>query len=298
MLKLLVILWAVLRCSNLAFALEQEIFKVGECYVLRLVNGDLFEGEVLSFVSDIEGDGIKFESEIGTGVIYYSQIIDARECSKYYRGSHKYFLMPTAIGIGNNHFLGMLELFFLYAGFGVKDYFSFLAGRSLLPFAYSNQQISLINVKGSLPRMKFEEILKEFQIAIGGNLGFANSNNKFIHIYGVATSSFYKTTLSVALFYKSGSMDLYTFRYGINTVDFTYPDGSFGISFGLDTRLPQYKDVHVIGEIWNIDIARPTNSALFLGVRLCNSNFITDFGLSFFTQPFVLPIINFQWMPF
>ncbi|MFN3306406.1 MAG: hypothetical protein ACK42Z_04375, partial [Candidatus Kapaibacteriota bacterium] len=127
---------------------------------------------------------------------------------------------------------------------------------------------------------------------------FANNSNRFIHIYGVGTSIFYKTTISFALLYKFGSIDFYTFRYGINSIDFTYPNGSFGLSFGLDSRLPQYKDVHIIGEIWNIDIGRPTNSAFFLGIRLCNTNFITDFGLSFFTQPFVLPIVNFQWMPF
>ncbi len=284
--------------SNLVLAKEHHNFKVGECYVIRLVNGDLLEGEVVSYVADLEGDGIKFETEIGTGMIYYTQIIDARECNRYYRGSHKYFLLPTAIGIGNNHFFGILEMFFLYAGFGVDDYFSLMAGRSFIPFAYSNQQISLLNFKGSLPKIKFEDILKELQFALGGNLGFANNSNKFIHIYGVATSIFYKSTISFALFYKFGSIDYYTFRYGINAIDFSYPNGSFGLSFGLDTRLPQYKDVHVIGEIWNVDIARPTNSAFFLGIRLCNSSFIADFGLSFFTQPFVVPIVNFQWMPF
>lgn len=281
-----------------AYSFNKESLKVGECYLLRLVNGDLLEGEVKSFEIDDEGEGIRFESEIGVGIIYFSQISEATECSKYYRNNHKYFLLPSAIGIGRNHFVGLLEMFFLYAGVGITDYFSLIAGRSILPFAYSNQQISLLNVKGSFPKMVFEDIFRELHLAFGGNLGFANNNNRFIHFYGVATALFYKTSFSTCLFYKMGTEDFYTIRYGVNSIEMNYPNGSFGISLALDSRLPKFKDVHIIGELWNIDIARPTHSGLFLGIRIANTQFCSDFGLSFFTQPFVVPIVNFVWTPF
>ncbi|MGB9771843.1 MAG: hypothetical protein ACPLX7_07690 [Candidatus Kapaibacteriota bacterium] len=279
-------------------ALDKNSFEIGECYVFRLVNGDVLEGTVRSFESDEEGEGIQVESEIGIGTLYFSQIVEFFHCSKYYRSSHKYFFLPTAIGIGNNHFVGMLEAFFFYAGIGITDYFSLIAGRSLLPFAFSNQQISLINVKGSLPKLVFEDIFRELHIAFGGNIGFANNNNRFIHFYGVATALFFKTSLSTSIFYKMGSGDYYIFRYGANSVDVEYPDGAFGIALGLDSRLPTFKDLHIIGELWNIDIARPTHSGIFLGVRISNMKFTSDFGFAWFTQPFVVPIINFVWTPF
>jgi hypothetical protein len=273
--------------------------QLGECYVIRLTNGDELEGKVDSFISDPEeGDGIKFDSEIGIAKIYFSQISEIVQCSKYYRNGYKYFLLPTAIGIGNNHFVGMLEMFFLYGGIGITDYFSVIAGRSLLPGAYSNQQLSLINIKGSLPSIDFEDIPRNLYLAFGGNLGFANNNNKFIHFYGVATALFYKTSLSLSVFYKAGSEDYYLVRYGINSVDVNYPDGSFGVAFGVDTKIPHHKGLHFIAELWNIDVQRPTHSGLFMGIRLANTSVCFDFGLGWFTQPFVVPIANFSWSPF
>lgn len=292
--SILLLLWG----SFFLFSFEKESIKVGECYTLRLVNGDLLEGMVKSFETDEEGESIRFESEIGIGIIYFSQIAEIIECSKYYRNAHKYFLLPSAIGIGSNHFVGFLQLFFLYAGVGITDYFSIIAGRSLLPLAYSNQQISLINIKGSLPKVVFEDILRELHLAFGGNLGFANNNNRFIHIYSVATAFFYKTSLSTCIFYKMGAEDFYTIRYGSNSIEMNYPNGSFGISLALDSRLPKVKDIHIIGELWNIDIARPTHSGLFLGIRISNTQFCSDFGISFFTQPFVVPFVSFVWTPF
>ncbi|MCX7909237.1 MAG: hypothetical protein N2560_06955 [Ignavibacteria bacterium] len=296
--KLLLVLLLILFNIYFVLPFDKEKLRVGECYVVRLVNGDLIEGEIKSFVSNEDGEGIKFETELGIGEIFFTQIGDITECTKYYRNGHKYFLLPSAIGIGKNHFVGMLELFFLYAGIGITDYFSLIAGRSLLPLAYSNQQLSLINVKGSFPKIVFEDIFRELHLAFGGNLGFANNNNRFLHFYGVATAVFYKTSISTCLFYKMGSEDFYIVRYGINAQEVNYPNGAFGLSLGVDSRLPKYKDIHIIGELWNIDIARPTHSGLFLGVRISNTTFCSDFGICLFTQPFVVPFVNFVWTPF
>ncbi|MEJ5286037.1 MAG: hypothetical protein CH6_4203 [Candidatus Kapaibacterium sp.] len=296
--KLLITFFLLPLISSFAFAIDGKSIEIGKCYIFRLTTGDVIEGMVQSFEKDEDGEGISFESEIGVGSLYFFQIVEAIECSKYYKYSHKYFLLPTAVGIGKNHFVGLLEMFFLYAGTGITDYFSITAGRSLLPFAYSNQQISLINVKGSLPKVEFEDIFRELHLAFGGNIGFANNNNRFIHFYGVATALFFKTSLSASLFYKMGTGDLYTIRYGVNSIDVNYPDGSFGIALGVDSRLPNYREIHIIGELWNIDVARPTNSGLFIGLRFANAHFCSDFGIAWFTQPFVVPIVNFVWTPF
>lgn len=296
--NILFVLFAIPISFVFAYSIDKEAFEIGKCYVIRLTNGDMLEGVVQSFQKDDEGESIRFESEIGVGNIYFSQIAESYECEQYYRFAHKYFLLPTAIGIGKNHFVGMLELFFFYSGFGLTDYFSIVIGRSLLPNAYSNQQISLLNIKGTLPKVVFEDIPRELYLAIGGNLGFANNNNRFIHFYGVATALFYKTSLSACLFYKLGSGDFYTIRYRTSAFDLNYSDGAFGIALGVDSRLPKFRDIHIIGELWNNDIARPTNSGLFLGIRIANAHFCSDFGLSWFTQPFVVPIVNFQWIPF
>lgn len=298
--NLSILLLYVIFYSSVSFAsVKKEKLQLGECYVLRLTNGDEIEGKIDSFIfDDEEGEGIKFDCEIGLAKIFYNQISEITLCSKYYRNSHKYFLLPTAIGIGKNHFIGLLEMFVLYGGVGITDYFSVIIGRSILPSIYSNQQLTLLNIKGSLPEINFEEIPRRFHLAFGGNLGFANNNNRFIHFYGVATALFYKTSLSFSVFYKAGSEDFYLIRYGVNSINMNYPNGSFGVSFGLDTKIPSYKGMHFIAELWNIDVQRPTHSGLFLGLRLSNSSICSDFGLGWFSQPFVVPIVNFTWSPF
>ncbi len=290
----------VIIYSSVSFAsVKKEEFQLGECYVLRLSNGDEIEGKIESFIiDDEEGEGIKFDCELGIAKVFFNQITEAIKCSKYYRNSHKYFLLPTAIGIGKNHFVGLLEMFVLYGGFGITEYFSVIAGRSILPWLYSNQQLTLLNIKGSLPEINFEDIPRKLHLAFGGNLGFANNNNRFIHFYGVATALFYKTSISLSAFYKAGNEDFYLIRYGINSIIMNYPNGSFGVSFGLDTKIPSYKGMHLIAELWNIDVQRPTHTGLFLGLRLSNSSICSDFGLGWFTQPFILPIVNFTWSPF
>ncbi len=298
--KHLFFLFLLLFLTSLAaFSSLQSELKPGQDYILRLKNGDIITGEIISFVEDKEdGKGIKFDTEFGIATIYFSQIAEVKPIESYYRQNHKYFLLPTAIGIGNDHFVGAMELFFFYGGFGITDHFSLVAGRSFLPTLYSNQQLTLLNVKGSLPKLVLDDVVREIHFAFGGNLAFANNNNRFVHLYGVATALFYKTSLSVSLFYKMGSGDIYLVRFANSVQDVIYQDGSFGISAGFDTKLPNFKDVHIVGELWNIDIAKPTKTGIFLGVRLANDKFSSDFGFAFFTQPFFAPFVNFVWNPF
>lgn len=298
--KYLFLLLLLLLFPSLVIPFDfQDELTSGKNYVLRLKNGDIITGEIVSFVEDKEeGKGIKFETEFGIATIYFYQIAEIKPIESYYRQSHKYFLLPTAIGIGNDHFVGAMELFFFYGGFGITDYFSLIAGRSFLPTLYSNQQLTLLNVKGSLPKLALEDVVREIHFAFGGNLAFANNNNRFVHLYGVVTALFYKTSLSFSLFYKMGSRDIYLIRFANSVQDVIYQDGSFGISAGFDTKLPNFKDVHIVGELWNIDIAKPTKTGVFLGVRFANDEFSSDFGFAFFTQPFFAPFVNFVWNPF
>ncbi len=282
-----------------AYSYVREDIKLGKTYVLRLTSGDIITGEVVSFVEDKEeGEGIKFETDFGVATIYFYQIAEARLVEQYYRQSHKYFLLPTAIGIGSNHFVGIMQLFFLYSGFGITDYFSLIAGRSFLPILYPNQQLTLLNIKGSFPKLSFDDVVREIYFSFGSNIAFANNNNRFIHLYGVGTVLFYKTSLSVSLFYKMGSGDIYSIKFGNSVQDVIYQDGSFGIAAGFDTKVSNFKDVHIIGELWNIDIAKPTKTGIFLGIRFANDTFSSDFGLAFFVQPFIAPFANFVWNPF
>lgn len=284
--------------TSISFSINKESLAIGECYVFRLANGDVIQGEIKSITKDEDGEVVILESDIVFAEFNLSEIADAWKCINFYRNGHKYFLLPSAIGIGENHFVGVMELFFLYSGIGITDYFSIIGGRTMLPLSYPGQQISLLNIKGSFPKIVFEDIFRELHLAFGGNLGFANNSNRFLHIYGVATALFYKSSLSACLFYKMGAEDFYFVRFGPNVLEVNYPNGAFGVSLGLDTRLPKFKDVHIIGELWNIDISRPTHSGLFLGIRIANTTFCSDFGLCFFSHPYVVPFVNFVWTPF
>lgn len=268
-------------------------------YVLRLTNGDIISGTIKEIVDyEKEGPGIRMKTEIGTALIFASQIEEIVTFRKNYRQRHRIYLLPTAMPISDDHFIGIYELFFLYAGFGITDYVSITAGRTILPFLESRRQVTNLNIKISALQTDFKPYLNNFSLAFGYNLGLAQHNNRMTHIYGVATAEFERTMLTAAMFYKTGSKNFYIVRAGINERGFFYSDGSMGIGFGIDTRLPKWKSMRFIGEIWNTDVNNPTNSAVLLGIRIGNTDVSTDFGISFFTEPFVAPFVSFNWTPF
>lgn len=267
--------------------------------VLRLKNGDVISGFVVEMVNSPEdGEGIKVKTILGTATIFAKEIIEVRAEEEYYRHSHRIFLLPTAEPIGDNHYIGDFEMLFLYGGFGIYDWVSVTAGRSLIPGIMSSEQISLFNVKVSLLNEEFPQVARRISFAIGTNVSFINNANRMVHYYGVGTVLLSRTSLSASVFYKAGSKDYYRAYMGNNAIDIRYPDGSFGIGLGLDTKISRMHDLHFIGELWNSDVTRPTNTGVLLGLRLCNSTFSSDFGLAFFTQPFVAPFFSFVWTPF
>lgn len=268
-------------------------------YVIYFHNGDILTGTIVEFISSkTEGNGFKFQTELGVATIYEDQIRDVVIIEENYRHNHRIYLQPTAEPIQNNHFIGNFELFFLYGGVGFQKWLSFYAGRSIIPYVASKDQISTFNLKATIFRIMDDTSKYKLSLALGSNLAFVNHNNKFLHFYGVGSFLLSKTLLNASVFYKYGAEDFYLVRFGNNTFDLKYANGSFGVALGVDTRFSSFKDLHFIGELWNSDVASPTHTAVLLGFRICNRKFSADFGLSFFTQPFVAPFVSFVWTPF
>lgn len=268
-------------------------------YILRLANGDVLSGYVIEMVNDPkDGEGIKLKTEVGNAIIFANQIVEITPKEEQYRHSHSVYLLPTADPISSNHFIGLYELMFFYAGAGVGDILSVTAGHSFLPGISSSQQISALNVKLTLLSMEFEDVARKMTLALGYNLAYVNSYNRFVHLYGVGTVELSRSKLTAMVFAKMGSKDFYDIYFGNNRIDLIYEDGSFGIGLGLDTRITKRHDLHLIGEIWNSNVAKPTNSGVLLGFRLCNSSFSSDFGITFFTIPYIVPFVSFKWTPF
>lgn len=301
--KLIVILVnfiIVFNCSMTAKNLTDDILPNKKIkYIIKLTNGDLISGYIVEMVNDPDdGEGIKFSTELGTATIYEDEIELIKIEKNYYRHNNRVYLLPTAEPIKNNHFIGNFELLFFYVGVGISDFASITAGRSVIPNIRSDQQFSVINTKFTLYEMPLNLLTNKLSFAVGANLAYINSKNRFIHFYGVSTLTLNRSAVTAALFYKSGSADIYDIRFANSSLGLIYPDGSFGIGLGLDTKFSNTHLLHFIGELWNSDVTKPTNTAVMLGLRLCNSKFSADFGLSFFTQPFVAPFMSFIWTPF
>ena len=302
--KLLLAVVCLLFGAAASLRADSDIFKdlkAGESreYVIRLTNGDVITGTIEEFLNDPqEGEGIRYKTELGTGVVFAGQVAEISPKEEEYRHSHRVFLLPTAEPIGKNYFIGDFELLFLYAGFGIGDIFSLTAGRTIVPGISSTEQLSIINAKFTLFQTDFDSLVQQLSFALGGNLGFVNNKNRMVHMYGVATAHFNRTRLSASLFYKNFGSDFYRLNFGQYAQDVRYADGSFGLGLGLDSKISQRHDIHIIGELWNSDVTKPSNTAVMLGARLCNTLISMDFGLAFFTAGYVAPFTSFVVTPF
>lgn len=268
-------------------------------YIITLQNGDILTGYIIEFTRHPEeGEGVKFNTELGDAVIYEHQIKKIYKIEDSNRHSHRVFLLPTAKPIGKNHFIGAFELLFFYAGFGISDLVSITAGRTVIPQIRADEQFMTLNGKITLLTEKFDNIARSLSLAVGGNLSFINDRNRLIHYYGVGTFELSRTNLHATVFYKTGNHDIYDIYFANNLIAMVYPNGSFGIGLGIDSRIPNTKGLYFIGELWNHNVQQPTHSGVLLGLRLCSQNFSADFGLSFFTSPFLAPFASFVWTPF
>ncbi len=301
------LIYIFLFIQSTLFSLEElpkDLKFSNQEYIIRLNTGDVLKGYILQEVDDEEnGKGIKFQTSLGIAPIYLFEIDEITKSEKYNRHNHRHFILPTAEGIGDNYFIGVWELGFIYAGAGISDYFSITAGRSLLPFIGSQNQISLVNLKATFwnKESKNEEGQVTGAIVLGGGANFAwvNDANQFRHYYAVATFKGKTSKLTANLFYKNSGEDLYTLNFGeIGSTGLTYADGKIGIGLGLEDQLWNWRGVNILMELWNADFSKPTNTGVLLGFRLFNSKFSTDFGLAFFTAPFAAPFVNFVFTPF
>ncbi len=267
-------------------------------YYLRLKNGDELSGYIIEIIDNKEdGDGIRFKTEVGKAIIYDFQISELRLKSELYRHNNRLYFMNTAEPINNNHFIGNYELLFLYGGIGLVDVASINFGTSLVP-GQTNDQLTNLNIKFTLLNEPFESMDGKMTLALGSSYSHINKTTEFLHFYGVSTFSGKRSNLSIGLFYKAGLSDIGEIRVFDRLYPFTYGNGSFGLNLGLDTKFTESNDLHFIGELWNSDISKPTNTGILLGLRLTNTKFSADFGMAMFTQPFIAPFFSFVWTPF
>ena len=270
-----------------------------EKYIIRLENGDILTGYIEQLHNDPErGPGIRFDTKIGVTVIYDEEILEISKYYESYRHAHRIFVMPTAQPIKDNHFIGNFELGFFYLGFGISDYLSITMGRSIIPGIPSYHQISIFNVKGSVFQMDWAETPGGMNLAVGTNLAYINHNNQILNFYGAATFHNDRTRVTATIFNKQGPRSAYEIRFHDNLYPMNYENGAFGIGLGIDTKFPKWHSIHFIGEFVTPNIIKPTNAGVTMGIRHASTEFSADFGIAFFTQPFLVPFVSFVWTPF
>jgi hypothetical protein len=147
--------------------------------------------------------------------------------------------------------------------------------------------------------LELDDMGNRLSFCAGGNYALLGAANPVWHAYAGGTFTSTRTSITLVGFYKIGEPSIYRLT-GRNLFDFStrYDAGSFGLGMGLDTRLTERGDLHFIGELWNPNVLQPVNTAVLVGLRLCNTSVAMDFGLALFTQPNVFPFVSFVWTPF
>lgn len=267
--------------------------------IVRLNNGDVFSCEILNYeLEDGKVNKVEVVTAIGKTKIFADEIAEIVHYQGYNRHSHRIFILPTAEPISGNHFVGNFEILFFYVGFGISDYLSITAGRSVIPTIRSQEQFSVVNAKATLYQQYWDSMEGNMSIALGYNHALVNSDNTVSHIYSAISFRGAKSILTASVFAKIGSKDFYEARFEENFLPFSFENGSIGFAIGLDTRFSSTRDIHFIGELWNSNITKPGSSGLLLGFRIGNTKIAADFGLAVFGSPYFVPFTSFAWTPF
>lgn len=268
-------------------------------YLVRLNNGDIMSGRIEEVGMDKNNAKfIKIKSMIGTPKIYENEVAEIIPEADKNRHRHRHFIMPSGFGVEDNHFLSNYEVAMFYLGFGITEYFSVTLGRTFVPTVLDEHQVTFVNAKATVLDINWDSIPGGLKLAIGGNLGFANHNNRLSHLYTSFTFYGDKTDLTGMVYTKIGSDDVYRFRINQNIYDFIYENGTFGIGLGLTTKISSDHNMFLVGELWNYDIHKLTNTAVLGAFRVANTTFSADFGFVFMTVPYLIPVVNFAWTPF
>ncbi len=296
-----IFLTIITSSSALSVSLDNfaERYDMHKEYTVWLQNGDILSGKILEIIEDTPKEtGIKMQTLVGIVTIYDYEINKIVLTENIPPSNNRVFIMPTANPIGSNHFAGLYEVLFLYAGIGITDWVSITGGHSFIPKTEPHDQLSVLNAKVSSPKIYMKEDKStHLRFAAGMNFAWLNNNNRLTHIFGIGTYNMESNShVSFGMFYKSGNQEIPFPVYVLDTsfvVD--YSDGAFGISAGADVKFSNRKDLSFIGEIWNSDVTNPTNTAFLLGLRLSGRNFSSDFGLFISTAPYWIPFISFVW---
>jgi len=270
-------------------------------YYIRLTSGDILTGPIREISSDSSGTSLRIYSQIGKARVYIREIKYVGTYTAAYRQKHRTYIMPTAAPIGKDHFIGVWELAFLYAGAGISDFLSITAGRSVIPSVPGDQQVNVVNIKATLhqaPNGLLEEGMQYYAAGVNGT--WLNDVNFLGHLYAVATFTGRRTSVSTMLFAKIVGKDDYIVSAGtlFNQFRFPYANGAIGVGLSLDSRMEHFHDMHFLAEVWTADITRPAGTALFVGVRINNTSFSSDFGITVANGPLILPTVSVAWTPF
>jgi hypothetical protein len=261
----------------------------------------MLSGPVVETHTDAEGAFIRVSSPIGRAKVFAKEIDWIGTRDEHYRHRHRGYIMPTAIPIKNDHFASLVEGVLPYLGVGIGEYVSLTGGRSLIPGIPWGDQVSVINAKVTVAKSTTGIVEEGMQYyALGLNGGWLNDVNFMGHIYGVASWTGKRTQASTLIFGKVAGEDTYTISAGdfFSPFAFSYPNGTIGVGLSLDTRFPEFHDLHFVGELWAYDLTRPQQTMLYLGLRQNNTAVAMDFGLAIVPGPTVFPLVAFAWTPF
>jgi hypothetical protein len=273
-------------------------------YRIRLVNGDILTGQYKEKGENaIREDSTIIESIIlkaiiGDITLYSDEIAHIQTIRNVYRQQSSLYFMPTADAIHSDTYISLMQLAFVQLGFGYQD-ISINGGMTFIPGLSFEEQGKHIDVKYTFYEEEQDIIPGHYSLAGGYSFIFANNANLIQHAYMVGSFHMPRTTLTTALFFKTGSEDIYEAyagKWGSGIIN--YNDGALGFGLGFDIRLNSRNDTRVLAELWCADIMRPRNSAGFIGIRLHNDRYSMDAGLAMFTAPAIVPAVRFQWLPF
>ncbi|MBU3740798.1 MAG: hypothetical protein FGM24_00775 [Candidatus Kapabacteria bacterium] len=282
-------------------------------YLFRMINGDIVTGRVLdlsSWADKTNAEEVSAEDALGftvtvdaiTGPLKLESVDIAYFGPRYdtYRHRHRGYVIPTAQPIGDDAFIGLWEIGFLYAGGGIGP-LSITAGRSFVPGIPARDQFSLVNVKATVAELDngLVETGKQFY-AVGFNGAWLNDKNFIGHAFANATFTGVRSQTTTTFFAKVAGPELMQVNLGTLVGAFNLPlaNGAFGVAISIDTRFPEFHDLHAVMELANADITRPANTLLYLGVRTALSSIGMDFGIALAPGPTVVPAVAFAWTPF
>lgn len=281
--------------------LEQMEFDTEAPYYVRLVNGDVVSGPITEVDVDSSGAFVRIKAPFGRAKVYAHEIAWIGLLEKSYRARNRGLVLPTAQAIENDHFLAIVEGVMPMIGVGIGDILSVTAGRTVVPGIGWQNQFSTVNIKGTVydgPNGLVEGGKQVYAFGVNGS--WINDVNFMGHVYAVATFTGKRTNVSTLIHAKVAGEDSYVVEGGslFDPFTFPYPNGAVGMAIMMDVRFPELHDLRFLGELWNADLTRPSQSALYLGLRQGNTSLTFDFGLTLVPGPAVVPAFAVAWHPF